>query len=270
MPNGGGDGGFDFGGIFDPLLGGLVAIIDAIVAFLNALVAALVNVLNFLYTGELGIFSFSLDSLTAIWKGLKNLMDQIFKVWVLAGLKHLLSLIQKLQAWARKLKAWLDRLRRLQQQQMQAFRRIINLIQRVRQVLVVFKLFHVKWATKLDNWLVNIEGKLIRHELEIVAKTNEIIGWLNLILDPTFGLSHLPVFLAAGKSISTLLTILTGHGIDMWYSKIITGGAGLPPPITYKQHYDALNQDLKSGAGEVGPWRQSFADAMASLKPIGR
>lgn len=68
---------------------------------------------------------------------------------------------------------------------MQALRRIINLIQRIRQVLVVFKLFHLKWATKLDNWLSHIEGNLIRHELEILAKTNEIIGWINFIADPT-------------------------------------------------------------------------------------
>ena len=43
MPNGDG-GGFDFGGIFDPLVGILAALIDAIIAFLNALVVALVPV----------------------------------------------------------------------------------------------------------------------------------------------------------------------------------------------------------------------------------
>jgi hypothetical protein len=268
MPNGDGGGGFDFGGILDPLLGVLGAIISEIIAFLNALVQALVNVLNFLYSGEIGIFNFSLDGLRNVWKGLKNLMDQIFKVWVLGALKHLLALIQKLQKWARKLKVWLDRLRKLQQQQMQAFKRIINLIQRIRQVLVVLKLFHVKWATKLDNWLANIEGKLIRHELEIIAKTNEIVSWLNLILDPIHGLSHLPVFLAAGKSLNAILTLLTGHGINMWYSKVITGGAALPPPITYKQHYDALTTDLRTGAGEVGPWRQTFTDALAQSKAL--
>lgn len=266
MSNGDGGGGFDFGGLFDSLLSGLVAAVNAIIAFLNALVAAIVNALNFLYAGQLGIFSFAVDTLTKIWNGLKNLMDQIFKVWVLGALRHLLSLIQKLQAWARKLKVWLDRLRQLQKQQQLAFRRIINLIQRVRQVLAIFKLFHFKWAKKLDNWLVNIEGKLIRHELELFQKTNEIIGWMNLILDPVHGLTHLPVFLAAGKSLNTILTILTGGGIDFWYSKATGGGPTLPSSITYKQHYDELRQDLAAGAGDVQPWRASFSDTLTTMK----
>src|SRR5260370_35552889 len=54
MPNGDtGGAGFDFGGIFDSLLGGLAGIIQAIINFLVSLVSALVQVLNFLYPGEL-------------------------------------------------------------------------------------------------------------------------------------------------------------------------------------------------------------------------
>jgi hypothetical protein len=265
MSNGDSGGGFDFSGLFDPLLGELAAVIANIITFLNALVAAIVNALNFLFSGELAVFNFAVDTLTKIWNGLKNLMDQVFKVWVLGALKHLLSLIQKLQAWARKLKVWLDRLRQIQKQQMQAFRRIINLIQRVRQVLVVFKLLGFKWAKELDNWLVNIEGKLIRHELEIIGKTNEIIGWLNLILDPVHGLTHLPVFLAATKSLNGILTILTGGGLDFWYSKA-TGGPTLPSSITYKQHYDGLKQDLAAGAGDVPAWRADFSSSLTIMK----
>src|SRR6266849_1435068 len=101
MPNGDG-GGFDFGGFFDGRLGVLAAIIDAIIQFLIALVNVLVQIINFLYQGELGIFGFSNKGLDSIWRGFKNLMDQVFKVWVTAALKHLLSLYQKLAAWVAK------------------------------------------------------------------------------------------------------------------------------------------------------------------------
>ncbi len=186
MPNGnGGGGGFDFGSFFDGLLGALAAIIDAIIRFLIALVNVLAQILNFLYQGELGIFSFSNKGLDSIWRGFKNLMDQVFKVWVTAALKHLLSLYQKLAAWVAKLKAWLDRLRRIQQlYQVQALKRFINLIQRIRQVLVVFRLLHLKFASKLDNWLAGIEGKLITRLADYARKTNEIIAWLNVVADP--------------------------------------------------------------------------------------
>lgn len=187
MPNGdGGGGGFDFGGIFDPLIGLIVAVINAIIDFLNALVKALVEVINFLYGGELGIFGFSSKGLEHVFKGLKNIMDQVFKVSVIGALKHLLSLYQKLQGWIRKLKVFLDKLRRLQHlYHVQAFKRVINLIQRIRKLLVIFRILHLKFATKLDNWLAGIEGKLITREAEIQRKTNEIVGWINFIADPT-------------------------------------------------------------------------------------
>jgi len=186
MPNGDGGGGFDFGGIFDPLLGFLAAIVQAIINFLNALVGALVNVLNFLYSGELGIFDFTRNGDLSIWKALKNIVDDVFKLHVLKALHDLLSLYQALQKWIRKLKAFLDRLRRLQQlYHVQAFKRVINMLQRIRKLLVIFRILHLKFATKLDNWIAGIEGKLISREAEIQRKTNEIIGWINFVADPT-------------------------------------------------------------------------------------
>jgi hypothetical protein len=189
MPNGGG-GGFDFGGFIDPLLGVLAGIIDAIIAFLNALVNVLVQVLNFLFAGEQGIFGFSFASLSEVYHGLKNLMDQIFRVWVAGALNHLWSLYQKLTAWVRKLKALLDRLRKIQQLQlMQALRRYLDLIQRLRRVLVVFKLLHIGIAKKLDNFLARLEGRLTTSVFAIIRKQNEIIHWINLVADPR-GLLH--------------------------------------------------------------------------------
>lgn len=185
-----GDGGFDFGGIFDPIIGILGALIQAIIDFLNALVTVLVEVLNFLYAGELGIFGFSFKGLGEIYRGLKNMLDQIFKVWVVSALNKLWSLYQKLTAWVRKLKAFLDRLRRIQQLQlMQALRRYLNLIQRIRRILVVFKLLHIGIAKKLDNFLARLEGRLTTSVFNLIRKQNEIIRWINLVADPR-GLLH--------------------------------------------------------------------------------
>lgn len=184
MSNGDG-GGFDFGGIFDPLLGVLAAVVQAIIDFLNALVGALVNALNFLYAGELGILGFSVDALGKIFTSLKNLLDQIFKVWVSAFLKHLLDLYNKLTAWVRKLKAWLDKLRRIQQQlMMTTLRRYLNMIQRIRRILLVFKLLHIGIAKKLDNFLARLEGRLTTSVFKFFQKQNEIIRWINLVADP--------------------------------------------------------------------------------------
>jgi len=189
MSNGDG-GGFDFGGLFDSLLATLAAVVQAIIDFLHALVIALVNALNFLYGGQLSILQFSVDALTKIFKDLKGILDQIFKVWVTLFLKHLLDLYNKLSAWARKLKGWLDKLKKIQQQYvLTALRRYLNIIQRIRKVLLIFRLLHIGIAKKLDNYFARLEGRVTSTVFKFFQKQNEIIRWINLVADPR-GLLH--------------------------------------------------------------------------------
>jgi len=262
MPNGNGGGsGFDFGGIFDPLLGFLASIIDAIIAFLNALVGALVQVVNFLYEGELGIFGFSHSGLESIWKGLKNIMDQVFKVWVVNALHHLLSLYQKLQAFVAKLKAWLDKLRRLQQlYQVQAMKRFINMIQRIRQLLVIFRILHLKFATKLDNWLAGIEGKLISRVSLYARKTNEIIAWLNVIGDPVQAYKRGLLFGSYGRMLRGFGSALAGIGLGKFFPFLaqVTG-----PPVPSRPWIEVAHQfhtDVQTDSGDWGAFNRGATE----------
>jgi len=269
MPNGftDGGGGFDFGALFDALLSSIVAAVEAIIVFLQQLVAAIARALNVLFAGEQAIFGFTDTGLTHIFKGLKNLLDEVFHVWVVRGFHHLLDLFNKLRQWARKLKAFLEKLRRLQQlQQAQAFRRFINLIQRIRRVLLIFRIFHLKFAEKLDNWLAGIEGTLIRRFFFLESKLNEVIFWLDLIFDPRGGMRRFPLFLGLMEFPETFLQVFTGRGLDFWYSKKASSHLLLPAQASFSQHYDTLRTDLATGGGDVGAWRQSFADTLDLYK----
>jgi hypothetical protein len=88
--------------------------------------------------------------------------------------------------------------------QLQAMRRLINLIQRARQILLVFRLLHLKFAQKLDNWLAGIEGKIITREMEIARKTNEVIAWVNFVADPFGALRGAAVFGPIGRLLAAL------------------------------------------------------------------
>lgn len=192
MPNGDSGGGFDLGNLFGDLAGFVLDVINAILQFLSDLVAALTGALNYLLSGEQSIFGFSFASLSEVWNGLKKLTDAIFKNIVLASITKLYDLYKKLKAWATKLKAWLDRLHALMQKyQMMYFRRIIAIIQRARKILTIFRFFHLKFAQKLDNWLATIEGKITHYLLLVAQKENEVIAWVNFIVDP---LGHLKTF----------------------------------------------------------------------------
>lgn len=186
MPNGdGGFGGFDFGGFFDSILSALASVIQAIIQFLQDLVVAIVQALNFLLGGIQETFGFSFKSLGEVWQGISKELDRLWRQVVLISLKRLWDLYQKIAAWARKLKAWLDRLHKLMRQyQIMALRRVINLIQRARQILLIFRLLHFKWAAKLDAWLSHVETLITTHVLRLESKINEIITWIDLWFDP--------------------------------------------------------------------------------------
>jgi hypothetical protein len=184
MPNGDGFG-FDFGSIADFLLGELAAAIEAILQFLVDLVAALGRVFNIIFGQTQFLYGFTLGGLTEVFKSLKQILDDVIHGHLILALGHLRDLIAKIQAWAKKLKAWLDKLQKIHRQlQVKALKDFINLIQRIRQVLVIFRIFHVKWAQKLDAWLGNIEGTVIRKVTLLDRKVNEIITYINILLDP--------------------------------------------------------------------------------------
>lgn len=184
MPNGDG-GGFDLGSLIDFFLGSIVDAINAIIGFLQALLSVLVQALNFLFQGEQNLFGFSFKSLSEVWQGISKELDRLWRQVILIALKRLWSLYQKLRTWADRLRRWLDRFHRLQRQyQIQALRRIINLIQRARQILVIFRILHFKFAAKLDAWLTHVESLITSHVYRLEAKTNEIITWIDLWFDP--------------------------------------------------------------------------------------
>jgi len=231
MSNGnGGGGGFDFGGLFDGLLGALAAIIQAIINFLVALVNVLVEILNFLYQGEQGIFDFTQKGDLSVWRAFKNLLDDALHIRILKSLQDLRDLYEKLRKWIAKLKGWLDRLRRIQQlYQVQALKRFINLIQRIRQVLVIFRLLHLKFASKLDAWLAGIEGKLISRVADYGRKTNEIIAWLNVVADPLQAWRKGLLFGSYGRMIGGLSTAIGALGLQTFFPFLTqTIGPGVP------------------------------------------
>ena len=255
-------GGGDLGGIFDPLLSGLGAIIASIIAFLNALVAAIINVVNFLYQGELGILGFADGGLTQVFKGLKGILDQVFKIWVTGALTKLWDLYRKLTAFVRKLKQWLDKFRKLQQLQlMRALRRYLNLIQRIRRILVVFKFLHIGIAKKLDAWLARLEGKLIGGVFKQLAKTNEIARWVNLIVDPR-GLLH-PGAVLAGfgglvQGIKGALSALRPGEFNCVPGQQVGPGVAVRPWIDVQ---DRLLTESRDKSGDSAAVTAQFAQA---------
>src|SRR6266571_1993965 len=196
MPNG--DGGFDFGNaipsIGDPQTN---AILTIIVAILNAIIA----VLNFIIAVIGAIVHFLVKASLLFVRGVKHVISDIVHGRFLHLYQDYLRLKAAIRKWIDDHLGWLLRLRA-------AFDRwfkntivpILNLIQRLRAVLAVFRIFHLKFADKLDRLLGRLESKIIRNTLKLRAKLNEIVTIIDLVLDPGLLINNNVLLASAARS----------------------------------------------------------------------
>jgi hypothetical protein len=170
-PGGFGGGG---GGGFDPtgLINAFVAAFASLVASLNKLITNLLSAIKTVFT-TLGAF------LKRMWKdhlkkAITAIFDQIRKhdSWLHRTIRAAINRLEKI-------KKWYDQ--HIVKQQL----RMLQMIQSVRRFLGILRLFHVKWAAKLDAALTDVQNR-IEQDIALVRGTlNQIINTLALAFDPT-------------------------------------------------------------------------------------
>ena len=145
-------------------------------------------------------------ALSAFPVGMSQIWQTVEKIWhdLWAGnfkglLTDLVALIHEIEQdlkyilqplinWIKFEKAWLDMMYN------QVIKPLLNLIQRIRQTLVIFRLLHIGWATSLDQWLANLEGRISQAFLQARQDINTLANWVNYIVDPS-GLFNVPLML---------------------------------------------------------------------------
>ena len=194
--------------IFDVLIFLGQVISDIIIYFTQTLQASMAydDVLQNAFLG--GAFSKLVASLLAHLQALSSLIINgvILKIWNLLNgiLDRLRKFFKPLIDFLRKMKAIQDAYFNLY------IRPIFDFIQRLRRILVVFRLFHFKWAAKLDQDLAGIEAKIAAQFLAAQRQINALTDWITLITDP-FGLYQPGIFVASAvRSIYDLYNALWG------------------------------------------------------------
>src|SRR5215471_3098732 len=88
---------------------------------------------------------------------------------------------------------------------------IFDFLQRVRRVLVIFRLLGFKWAKKLDQRIVALENAITQSFLGVLANLNRLADWINFIIDP-FGLIQPNVWLGSiAQSVGAMIGIVFGQ-----------------------------------------------------------
>lgn len=169
----------DPGGIFDGILAAIQAaliylfnLIVAVILWIWNLIVALVNILVTIFK-TIGKFLLNIWN-NYIKKAIQWIADHITRLrdW----LKRVLSPVVK---FFQKLKAWYDQ--HILKQQL----RLLQIIQQIRRFLGILRLFHIGWASKLDNALADVQQRIQQSIAVVRGIFNQIINTLALVLDPT-------------------------------------------------------------------------------------
>jgi hypothetical protein len=213
-----------FGGVGALLAGvwnALVYLFSLIVQVFNGLYSLLVSVLQFLYgiLGKVGAL------FRRIWDGffkglLTRLANAIIRVhqWLET---HLAPIIKFL----RKVRAYIDRIYNIY------VRPILNTIQHIRQVLLVLRALHVKFAEELDRRLLDIEGKIARGFLTVRGALNATISWLNAATDPPRLARLVIVGVMGRRTVAAMVRIYTGLPIGYFLPNIRSDAPAWEKPV---------------------------------------
>ncbi len=186
-------------------------LLNAMVQLFTAVWNALVDVFNFLY----GILGKVASFFRYVWD---NLFKRIFG--------NVLSALMKAHDWLESklgpVLQFLQKLRTIVDRVLNTYvKPILNLIQKVRQFLLILKLFHVKWAERLDARLLNIETKMAAVFIEARGILNGIIDAVNIAMDPAKLLRHPILIISIRRSLPALTRSITGLPLHYFI-----GGAG--------------------------------------------
>jgi len=161
-------------------------LVDAgVIGLINQLYYQLLITVTFFWNLIVSI----VNALNRVFHSLGKFLLHIWQQYVKRAIQWLALHVQKLRTWLKrtigpiikrleKIKKWYDT--HILKQQL----RMLQMLQTIRRFLGILRIFHVKWATKLDNSLADLQNR-IEQSISIVRATlNQIINTLAIAFDP--------------------------------------------------------------------------------------
>lgn len=207
------------------LIGSVAGAIDSQV---NAVVVWITGQLEILF-GDIsavnGLFGNLTDYLRKTLSSLWTWLNQLWRWLQDTILVKIRDLIEKMHDKLAKIfKPLTDLITQYEQMLRDLWQRYVkplyDFIQRLRRVLVVFRLLGFKWAKELDAYLVSLETKLTKAFMAVYGNLNILADWINYIVDP-FGVFQPSVLLGS-------ISQAVGAIIGMVYGKMNDPGFTAP------------------------------------------
>jgi hypothetical protein len=197
-----------------------------------------------------------LQALHDMWVGFLDGLWALVKKLAHAISRLVTEVLPKILEYIQKLRKILD------DWYVKYIRPLLNYIQMVRKYLGILRLFHIKWAGKLDGILVQIEGDIARPYLILRRWLGAVGNWVNILVTAKGTLQR-----------AVFINTMYAYGAD-WINLFyvmqdgqLTGATspGLPagtPPVDIGTVKANMQQWLVS---ETGPYADDAAVARASF-----
>lgn len=142
---------------------------------------------------------------------------------------------------------------------------VLNLLQRMRKVLAIFKFFHLKWAQKLDSDLAWLEGKITKAFLTVRQWVNLVGSWVNFLVDPTGALKMFPLVAGFFAALNVTWTGLFGTKFQGAGGSGSRAGPSTAVTVTFGQ----TASDVQNGTGPAAVLQQRFAGRQTQFNSAG-
>jgi len=216
--------------------------IDTLKRFTWTVAFGLGSVLN-------ALWSLIKDFLSKIWELLKKLAQDVAKL-VKEALPKIMDAIRKIRQIMRDLYA-------------KYIRVVLLWIQYARKYLAILRIFHVKWAAKLDGYLQTLQARIIGPYLYVLRTLNGVGNWVNLIV-------------TAGGVIQRAVFINTMYAyqsdwINMWWQAQqvapASGPASSPPAVVVAPAPADVQAEFAATAGyTTGAYADQAQQARTDLR----
>ncbi len=258
----------DLGSIFDDLGDILIAevvtlineLFSALLAFtsLGFATTALATEIEAEFMGRVG---------STLGRALRHILGDIIHLRFAHLLQDYLKLKETLRRWLLPIIKIIDRIRKIYRfYVLKPLLAYLNLIQRLRQVLAIFRIFHLKFAERLDHKLLELEAKTIRNTLRIWQELNIATSVLQLILDPALLFRRVPLVTSITRAIGDLLRALFGRGLQDAFGSTVPLSVLGGPPVTLREGMDRWQLEVRGETGAVAgaQWQRIFDEMKVS------
>lgn len=219
--------------------------LDSLMSFLSSVGSDLSQVFSYLYNlivqafqylwNALGnVFNFLWDVVKAVGKFLSHIWTNFFKgIWAKV-MKYLQIAHRWLEAKLGPILRYLEKVRqRLDYQYRMFIKPLLNMLQKIRQVLLIMRLMHIGFAKQLDAAILKIEQQISHSFLTMRGIFTSLINVVNAVIDAPLLLRKPIMILSLRRTFYSVIRAFSGLPVSYFFpsnSPMAPRGVKPPPP----------------------------------------